>query len=1458
MSQERVDNLFASESWSAVYTAFTNVSLKAYDFDTIRDALLLYIKQTYPDKYNDFIASSEFVAVLDLVAYLGHSLSYRLDMNTRENFMDLAERKESILRLAKTLGYNKTRPINARGFMKIASVMTSEPVFDNNGISLANRVINWNDANDSEWYENFITVVNASLNKETKIKNPKATLNISTVEHNIYEVNENTSSKSIVYGFKANVAGMNRTFEAVRAGFDDEAIVEMQPDRSKLFTIINRNDNLGPASDRTGFFVFTKTGKLQSTNYSYNIAMSNRIQTIATNNISNSDVWVQKLDSTGNIIREVTKVDNSTRETAIYNAIRYGSGDLVSVRTTVDNGIELHFPDGNFGNAAYGNYRVWHRVADNESYSVDRETVKGATITIPYVGSDGVTYQLTMTLNTTRDFSENFAAETMASVRRIAPRSYYAQDRMVNAQDYNVLPLSLGQNVVKKVKAINTNFSGNSRYFEMDDVTGHHSNVTVNSTDGSMYLDNDIVTVKLRFDRENGNTVNFIRNEISKVIKNGSLANLYYINNKDNANVVINAETNPETFTPININIDPTDPKAIEIVTDGTGEGGADPHPAEIMYPGDFIKIKTDNSEYWTRIYGSLSSGGGVSNNRYTITDILPEEQKSDDIFEIVEIVKGFRTRFEDFEIINMKNGALDDTTVNSFSIKYEYNNEVDRWIWKLHDIDNDAPLVDYEDVFITLSYNPGIRTAEAEYTAKFYGKKVVFESEKDVKFFYNNNKKVVDIETNLAHQDRIVMDYYQPGEGDVIGGDEKDDYMTLGYSDIYNLSQDGVNASFDIQYKTWTGAPRNLEFIQDELNGMRQPEDAMNFVLVNSAGEDIPESISGLNQAVPKTGYTSPIGNTYNDEYTLPVTLDISELVVDTVSDPVENEAPTLETLEFEVSGILSVVAEDGNVANANATLVSLSSFDFETDGFKGNVSSSYFETARDNRNFVFVKENDLPANESVSTITISDPTNLPTGVIGDYIVFKTDTTSNTYQFQFTNAQLPAGTTPVYWKQFAFAEIEFESTRELTIDTIVVKLDGSFRVHKSHLELLEVINETVDVFSYKLIFWTYDPGNSLIDVYDIYTSDGTLDFSEFKVRAESMVKITRSTKFTIPEYSTVASYIYDKYTDVQGYVDYSKVKLTTMDENRNPYGMIDVIGLERYIIIEKHPDSSSYTVSKYAVVTNTPENIDKEYYIYYNVQQETWYSNEGIAIAFTPDESDGKSITITNDQGRIPAGTKLKLVDGISHMNNSLARYNWEHFADKDRRIDPSTSNIVDIYVLTADYTRRVDAWKSSGFVGAIPKAPNNYELKKTMEMIKGKELISDHVSYVPVKFKTLFGEQASQENQVVFKVVKKKGTLYTDSEIKSSVSAMVNEYFKLENWDFGDTFYFSELAAYLHTKLPEHISSIVITPKYSGNQFTKLLSITSEPNEIFMSVTTSADVKIIETITDLELLGE
>ena len=53
------------------------------------------------------------------------------------------------------------------------------------------------------------------------------------------------------------------------------------------------------------------------------------------------------------------------------------------------------------------------------------------------------------------------------------------------------------------------------------------------------------------------------------------------------------------------------------------------------------------------------------------------------------------------------------------------------------------------------------------------------------------------------------------------------------------------------------------------------------------------------------------------------------------------------------------------------------------------------------------------------------------------------------------------------------------------------------------------------------------------------------------------------------------------------------------------------------------------------------------------------------------------------------------------------------------------------------------------------------------------------------------------------IFKVVKNNSTLISDTEIKEKVVTAINFYFSIENWDFRDTFYFSELAAYPYNEL-------------------------------------------------------
>ena len=77
--------------------------------------------------------------------------------------------------------------------------------------------------------------------------------------------------------------------------------------------------------------------------YTYDLKLSNRTQNIDVIDISNTDVWIQRTDSNRNYASTVTKVDNDSRETAIYNSLRTGSGDLASVTTNIDNSIAINF-----------------------------------------------------------------------------------------------------------------------------------------------------------------------------------------------------------------------------------------------------------------------------------------------------------------------------------------------------------------------------------------------------------------------------------------------------------------------------------------------------------------------------------------------------------------------------------------------------------------------------------------------------------------------------------------------------------------------------------------------------------------------------------------------------------------------------------------------------------------------------------------------------------------------------------------------------------------------------------------------------------------------------------------------------------------------------------------------------------------------------------------------------------
>ena len=91
--------------------------------------------------------------------------------------------------------------------------------------------------------------------------------------------------------------------------------------------------------------------------------------------------------------------------------------------------------------------------------------------------------------------------------------------------------------------------------------------------------------------------------------------------------------------------------------------------------------------------------------------------------------------------------------------------------------------------------------------------------------------------------------------------------------------------------------------------------------------------------------------------------------------------------------------------------------------------------------------------------------------------------------------------------------------------------------------------------------------------------------------------------------------------------------------------------------------------------------------------------------------------------------------------------------------------------------------------------------------------------------------------------------------SEIKNLVIQNLNNYFSIDNWDFGDTFYFSELAAYLHAEMGGIISSVVLVPLNPQKSFGDLYEIRSAPNQIFVNAANVNNIEVITALTSTNL---
>ena len=187
-TSSRQSSLFGVNDWKAIYQTFSQADFRSYDYETLRKSFIDYLRLYYPENFNDYVESSEFIALLDVMSFMGQGLAFRNDLNARENFIDTAERRDSVVKLANLVGYTPKRNTCAEGYLKIQTIRTTENILDANGQNLSNVPATWNDPGNSNWLEQMNTIVNATLVDTQRIGNPANTteiLGVSTSEYAI-------------------------------------------------------------------------------------------------------------------------------------------------------------------------------------------------------------------------------------------------------------------------------------------------------------------------------------------------------------------------------------------------------------------------------------------------------------------------------------------------------------------------------------------------------------------------------------------------------------------------------------------------------------------------------------------------------------------------------------------------------------------------------------------------------------------------------------------------------------------------------------------------------------------------------------------------------------------------------------------------------------------------------------------------------------------------------------------------------------------------------------------------------------------------------------------------------------------------------------------------------------------------------------------------------------------------
>ncbi len=787
---DRQNRLLVAEDWKRIYQSFQNADFQSYDFENLRRVMISYIRENYPEDFNDYIESSEYLALIDLIAFLGQSISFRTDLNARENFLELAERRESVLRLARLLSYKAKRNVPASGFLKFTSVSTTQIVYDSNGRNLTGQTISWNDPANPNWYDQFIKIINAALPATRKFGNPDAKDTIYGIPSEQYRF-QGANTDVPVYSFTKTVDGRSMTFEVVSTAFSGESeIYEEPPSIANRLSFIYRDDGKGNGSSNTGFFLHFRQGTLNQGTFAVTQPATDETVDVDAVNINNNDVWLYKLDQNGIENEYWAQVPSFEGNNIIYNSLNKSIRNIYGVVTRANDKISLVFSDGVFGNLPLGTFRVYYRTSNGLNYTINPKDVKNITIDIPYVSNTGQLETMTVTLGLQSSVSNSSPAETNDNIKARAPATYYTQNRMITAEDYNISPLSVSQQI-GKIKAVNRSASGISRYFDLVDPTGKYSKTNLFADDGIVYKQEYIDSFKFSYaTRTDIEAV--IYNQVTDNLKLTNLKHFYYSKfDRPNTSelgikwIIKTSDTNQVTgyfkdditTTIQKVGTFATGTNTLKYITVGS--------LLKFRAPANYYFDKSNNNKLvlgnptstnatqilWTKVVaisGDGTSGGTGElvdgSGPIVLNDIIPSAyNKTTSTTELQtapqleEIIPAWKTALDSATVASM----VDLIFANkSFGLRYDSESRS----WKIIISSNlntinvfslgragDATNQNVDSSWLLL-----FNTDSEQYTVTSRLVRYIFESNQQVRFYFDSSDKIYDSRTNTVVKDKI------------------------------------------------------------------------------------------------------------------------------------------------------------------------------------------------------------------------------------------------------------------------------------------------------------------------------------------------------------------------------------------------------------------------------------------------------------------------------------------------------------------------------------------------------------------------------------------------------------------------------------------------------------------------------------------------------------------------------